>query len=141
MQHPPLPQDKDYWILDYSWSSRGGKWSEMTDVMLIGEAVDACGAQALAEWVAQQESSDAQVDGQPRSIFYAGGVRGYLNETEDAAPAARTLYLHSSGQDAFDSLSYYSQEIAEFLQARGCKTAMQWAEARHDRRDHQLAWV
>ncbi|QTD45121.1 hypothetical protein [Ottowia testudinis] len=125
-----------YWPLDYGWSQRGGPWSELTDVMLIAQTQgDEGTAQALADWVARQGSEPAEVDGCVRDVFYAGGVRGYLDKTD----AGATLYLHSHGEDAFDSLSHYSRQIAKLVQSRG-GMPLTWTEARHDRADHQLSW-
>ena len=125
--------DKAYWPLDYDWSRRGGRWDVHTDVLLLADAGhDPACAQALADWVAQQHQERARVDGVERAIVYAGGVQGYLE--------GHTLYLHSRGEDAFDSLSHYSREIARFLRRQGCQAALRWTEARHDRPDHQLQW-
>ncbi|MDO5693778.1 MAG: hypothetical protein Q4G70_15095 [Pseudomonadota bacterium] len=133
----PITQDQDHWLKDYGWAQRGGAWNEDTDVLLVGTvASGAPGADALNAWVAQQDKSQGRVDGVEREIFYAGGVRGYLETSEDGT----ALYLHSRGEDAFDSLSHYSGEVARFLRAQGCDTPLQWTEARHDRADRQLVW-
>ena len=50
-----------------------------------------------------------------------------------------TIFLHSHGQDAFDSRSHYPRGVFDFVHARGC-TGLSWAEARHDRPDHRLEW-
>ena len=138
-----IGRDQDHWRLDYGWARRGGRWHELTDVMLVGhvagdDAADAGIADALRRWVAQQGSAQALVDGVPRTIFYSGGVLGYLEAADDAARCA--IHLHSHGEDAFDSLSGCSKEIARFVRGLGCEGRLQWREARHDRVDHQLQW-
>lgn len=50
-----IRQDKGCWQTDYSWSQRGGKWTDLTDVMLVGTADNPRCAQALEEWVGQQD--------------------------------------------------------------------------------------
>lgn len=136
-----INQNKDYWELDYSWSKRGGKWTEFTDVMLIGETThDQHCINTLREWVALQETDQAAIDRVKRTIFYAGGIQGYLDFSSNEAADSQVIYLHSRGQDAFDSLSYYSKQIANFLRNHGCRAGLMWREARHDRKDHQLQW-
>ena len=136
-----IKQDKEYWLLDYDWSKRGGPWNELTDVMLIGDTHnEACSVDALKSWVSLQERGRAKVDGTEREIFYAGGVQGYLDFSPQPNGPSLTLFLHSHGEDAFDSLSYYSKKIANYLKSRGCAHGLIWHEARHDRKDHQLQW-
>ena len=54
--------------------------------------------------------------------------------------AACVLHLHSRGEDAFDSLSHYSREIAKFVRARHADARLTWIEAGHDRPDFRLKW-
>ena len=129
-----------YWKLDYGWAKRGGKWSDLTDVMLIGTATGEDCISALDTWVSLQDKDQGHVDGHDREIFYAGGVQGYLESSLTEESDKRVLFLHSHGQDAFDSLSYYSKQIAEFLRSKGCAGNLTWQEGRHDRKDHQLIW-
>jgi len=93
----------------------------------------------LGGWVGQQDKDQAKVDGIGREIFYASGIQGYLDWSHGQAGDSCTIFLHSHGQDAFDSLSHYSREVVDFVHARGC-TGLNWAEARHDRPDHRLEW-
>ena len=133
-------QNQNGWALDYDWSRRGGPWNEFTDVLLIGDpGGQAQTLAALKDWIARQEHDRAQVDGKACEIFYAGGVQGYLHSTgEDGA--ACVLHLHSRGEDAFDSLSHYSREIAKFVRARHADARLTWIEAGHDRPDFRLKW-
>ena len=133
--------ESDHWRLDYRWARRGGRWHGHTDVLLIGRAAgDSCLAEALRQWLAQQPSRQGLVDGAPRKVFYTGGVQGYLEAGDGAAIDSCALHLHSHGEDAFDSLSDCSKQIARFMRARGCEQRLQWVETRHDRSDHQLRW-
>ena len=132
-------QNQEGWPLDYDWARRGGPWDEFTDVMLVGDPQGDAGViQALRDWVARQSQERAEVDGEARAIFYAGGVQGYLDGGE--GEASWVICLHSKGEDAFDSLSHYSREIARFVRGRHAHAALVWREARHDRGDHQLDW-
>ncbi len=134
--------DSDHWRLDYGWARRGGRWHEHTDVLLVGRAGgDACLAEALRQWLARQPSRQGLVDGAPRAVFHNGGVQGYLEGGDDTNLDSCTIHLHSHGEDAFDSLSDCSKQIARFARARGCEQRLQWVEARHDRSDHQLRWA
>lgn len=130
----PIKQDQAHWLLDYGWAQRGGQWDEFSDVLLVGDTGgDARSAEALRAWVARQSTAQASVDGVRREIFYAGGVQGYLDTWGVGASPA--ICLHSRGEDAFDSLSHCSREIARFLRSSGCER-LRWIEARHDRADH-----
>ena len=102
---------------------------------------DACLAEALRQWLARQPSRQGLVDGAPRAVFHNGGVQGYLEGGDDTNLDSCTIHLHSHGEDAFDSLSDCSKQIARFARARGCEQRLQWVEARHDRSDHQLRWA
>ncbi len=136
----PIRQDQAHWRLDYGWARRGGWWDEFTDVLLVGDTGgEARSAEALRIWVAQQSSDHALVDGVRQEIFYAGGVRGYLDARGLGAVGSPAICLHSRGEDAFDSLSHGSREIARFLRSRGCER-LRWIEARHDRTSHRLCW-
>lgn len=135
-----LKQFRGYWPLDYDWSKRGGIWTEFTDVMLIGKIKTECSNSALLAWVRSQDIDLARVDGIEREIFYAGGVQGYLDRQTDETYHSNTIYLHSHGQDCFDSLSYYSKEIYNYLSTRCKNVDLVWVEARHDRNNHQLQW-
>ena len=128
-----------HWRLDYGWAQRGGKWSEFTAVMLEGvlQGNRKC-LDALRAWVSSQEKSNATLDGEPMEIFYVGGIQGYLKEVSD--PDKLLLRLHSRGEDAFDSLSHYSQVVATVLRKCSGNCTLNWIEHRHDRNHDRLVW-
>lgn len=93
---------------------------------------------ALRTWVCAQEKSNATLDGEPMEIFYVGGIQGYLKEVSN--PDKLLLRLHSRGEDAFDSLSHYSQVVATVLCKCGGNCTLNWIEHRHDRNHDILVW-
>lgn len=133
-----------HWRLDYGWARRGGKWTDFTDVMLEARVNgDSKSIQALRNWVDSHDTCNGILDGVQKTVFYAGGIQGYAvfdTVLSAGGHTSASVYMHSHGQDAFDSLCYYSKQLASALNhARGACT-LEWVEHAHQRSDHLLVW-
>lgn len=127
------------WPLDYGWGHHR-LWTEETDVCLEGRLRGDDIAPAVARasaWLASKEEGQALIDGAPRAIRYEGGGIFYLEEGAEGA----SVFLHSSGQDAFDALAWYSDELARALSGCAAQARLIWVQHRFDREDHRFRWA
>lgn len=90
--------------LNYGWGHQPG-WTEIT---LIG---DVGGDGAVRAWF----------DGlRPRERPHEAGLRyhgGATMELAVAAPGRARLAIRSTGEDAFDSVAWYAQEVTDLVEA------------------------
>lgn len=127
------------WPLDYSWGSKINKWKEDTDVLLEGEilSVNTEDLEFLKSMISEFDKGFAFLNGEKKEIFYAGGVQGYIVETAKSF----SIYLHSRGEDAFDSLSYYSEFIERKLKENNNKISFNWIKHKHNRKENILDFI
>lgn len=135
MTAPPRPCAQP-WPLDYSWAQRS-EWKEDSDVLLEAQ----CEAskqveQALASlFHGLLEQAHPMVDGtQPG--YWSGGVFLYSDFealSESTQTNTASLWLHSRGQDAFDSLHAVSDDFCRALAQSGYRGEVRWIEHPHNR--------
>ncbi len=125
----------EHYPLNYAWDIK--HWNEDRDVMLEAQFSGVSPAQIaplLEQWLHSKQRDQQVLDQQTATIFYAGGAWFHW-------PAVDSLqfYIHSAGQDAFDSIHYYANHLADYLfAALGPKLQLQWIEHPH-RRDYLRA--
>lgn len=122
------------WPLDYGWGHKN--WDEDTDVALKGRiegpGKDAA-LSALQAWLDGMKSGPHLRDARPITASYHGGGAFYLHDG--------ALFIHSSGQDAFDTINWYSDEAAEVLRDSGADVELIWEELPHKRQSALLDWI
>lgn len=123
------------WPLDYSWGYRHWRWNESHDVLLEAQPwasqPDAVRA-AVHAWLAGKHQGEVEVDGECQPIAYEGGIWIQCQDLHGAQPALR-IDLHSSGQDAFDSIKWYTDELVDVLLAADPDIKVKWIKHPHRR--------
>lgn len=122
------------WPLNYEWGHKN--WDEDTDVALRGDLAgpgQEAGLAALRDWLGGMERATYLRDGRRIRAAWHGGGAFYLHEG--------ALFIHSSGQDAFDAIAWYSDEAATALRDSGADVTLTWHELPHKRRDCLLDWL
>lgn len=95
---------------------------------------------AVTAWLAAQHRCKFVLDGVSIDGAYAGGARFYLAPGRGADQDELSLFIHSHGEDAFDTIAHYAAEITRHLRRQTPEAAIDWVEMPHDRLNHQLAW-
>ncbi|HFJ2022069.1 TPA: hypothetical protein ACGT9I_001372 [Salmonella enterica] len=83
----------------------------------------------LIHWLKRKEQGTVSVDGKNITCWYCGGTWFHYTLNVNFM----SLYIHSSGEDAFDSLAYCANEIAEILYKNHPDTTIRWTEHPHRR--------
>lgn len=125
------------WPLDYGWSTRQGHWTPHTDVLLEGRI---CSSQdpmpALSVLFSGLKSDQHPMVNAPKqSGYWAGGV--FLYARAPVTPSSRahqvSVWLHSRGEDAFDSIQAVSEIICRALREQQPTPSIEWVEHPHAR--------
>lgn len=127
------------WPLDYGWGHHR-LWTQEADVCLEGRLRGEDLAAAVAKlraWVAARDQTKALVDKVARPVALLGGASFYLEEDDEGA----SLFAHSMGEDAFDSLEWVGQELAAVLKGTPGEGRLIWVQHRFDRDHHRLRWA
>ncbi|HIB1392495.1 TPA: hypothetical protein ACWV4T_005202 [Salmonella enterica subsp. enterica serovar Muenchen] len=119
-----------FYKINYRWECKKRKPTD--DVLL--EAVITSDIMIHTEntflrWLDEQEKGNTSVDGKNVTCWYCGGVWLHYTINENAV----SLYMHSSGEDAFDSLTYCANKIAEVLYQNHPDITIRWIEHPHRR--------
>ena len=142
--------------VDYAWwSTHAREGDHCLRGSLRGAEVRAASGRVL-DFLRGLEQHPAWVDGVARTVAVEGGLRAYAvlpsadpaadptaDPTADAGAGATDesgleLYLHSSGEDATDTLCHYSREVAAIVRRAGGDGRLTWHQLPADRPDHQL---
>lgn len=135
---PPLSLEP--WTLDYSWSTRQGPWTPNTDMLLECRTYTQIElSQLLSNYLAKLTAgTESMQDNKAQPGYWSGGVFLYISAQQDQTqPASQSyrnsLWLHSRGEDAMDSLAWESQNICKTLtQGEHC-FGLNWIEHPHQR--------
>lgn len=119
-----------YYKISRSWEGR--IYVYRNDVLL--EALITSDAhinteETLTQWLNDKEKGTTCVDYKKITCWYYGGVWLHYLLNKDAL----SLYMHSSGEDAFDSLHYCAHEIAKILYKNHSDINIRWIEHPHKR--------
>lgn len=118
-----------YYKINYDW---GYKYWKLSDDVLL-EAIITSNItiveRTLIQWLSHLENGTTSVDKQNITCWYYGGVWLHYVKNENTL----SLYMHSSGEDAFDSLVYCANEIAKIFYQSHTTTNIQWVEHPHRR--------
>lgn len=125
------------WPLDYTWATRF-KWNETSDVLLEGKITNSDNTLYILNKISSNfEYNLLLVDNRRRKVFYEGGIYFYFEKNIKG----HSIFLHSSGQDAFDTICYYSQYFEEQITQRISKIKIKWIEHKHNRKTHLLTYL
>ncbi|MDO5609283.1 MAG: hypothetical protein Q4G62_00625 [Pseudomonadota bacterium] len=123
------------WPLDYGWGQRHWRWNDAHDVLLEAQpwthTPDAVRA-AVHAWLASKQADQAEVDGKLQPIVYEGGIWMQCHDRRGGQPAL-CIDLHSSGQDAFDAIKWYADELVDVLLAADPAIKVKWIKHPHQR--------
>ena len=118
-----------YYKLNYNWGYK--QWKHSDDVLL--EAIITSNIKIaeniLVQWLNSLEKGATSVDEQNITCWYYGGVWIHYVTNENTI----SLYMHSSGEDAFDSIAYSANEVAKILHQTPSTTNIKWVEHPHRR--------
>lgn len=117
---------------NYGWA-RSKKWKLRDDVLLEANiATKNPGAveQVIVGWLAAKHPGSARVDGVQQDCWYEGGG-WFHHKFADGI----SVYLHSSGEDAFDTLEHYANSLVRILEEADAEVRVTWTEHPH-RRTH-----
>lgn len=121
------------WPLDYSWAQRQGPWSTHSDVLLEGRGTDPTAmSKALEALGSGLEPQDHPMVQDTQQGYWCGGVFAYLG-FDAAKEDSVSIWLHSRGEDAFDSLHATSKLFCQHLEAAAFQGALDWIEHPHQR--------
>lgn len=126
----PRKIEGNHYPLNYAWG-HGKTWSRGADVLLeasIATTKPEAIREAIIEWRGAKRSERVHIDGVEVDSWYDGGA-WFHYELADAI----TVYLHSSGEDAFDTLEYYANNLAEALEKADAGVRITWTEHPHKR--------
>ena len=123
------------WPLDYGWGHRHWRWNESHDVLLEAQPYtrkpDAARA-AVHAWLASKHAGEMEVDGALQPIVYEGGIWMQAFDKVGGQPAM-SIHLHSGGQDAFDSIKWYADELVDALLIVDPDIKVKWIKHPHRR--------
>ena len=126
--------------VDYAWWSTHAREG---DHCLLGSlrGGDVAGArEALLRYLRGLEQYPAWVDGVARIVAVEGGMRAYA-VAPDSPDEGLDVYLHSSGEDATDTLCHTSREVAAIVRRAGGDGRLIWRQLPADRADHLLHFL
>lgn len=124
------------WPLDYGWGHRRWGWNPTHDVLLEAQPWTTRGDEvraAVHAWLAGKDSDSIEMDGERIDLFLEGGIRLHADDYEDGQPAL-SVYLHSRGEDAFDAIKHYADELVDALLAVDPDIKVRWVKHAHHRR-------
>ena len=110
--------------VDYAWWSTHAREG---DHCLLGSLRYLRGLEQYPAWV----------DGVARIVAVEGGMRAYA-VAPDSPDEGLDVYLHSSGEDATDTLCHTSREVAAIVRRAGGDGRLTWRQLPADRADHLL---
>ncbi|HEC8924918.1 TPA: hypothetical protein R4D26_000973 [Salmonella enterica subsp. enterica serovar Stanley] len=84
----------------------------------------------LIRWLKTREKGNVSLDNKKVNCWYCGGV--WLHYTVNINVIS--LYMHSGGEDAFDSLADCANEIARLLYQNHPDAIIRWTEHPHRRK-------
>jgi hypothetical protein len=124
--------------VDYAWwSTHAREGDHCLRGSLRGADVRAA-AEAIEGFLRGLEQYPAEVDGVSRMVAVEGGMRTYAVAADSGSGDGLDLYLHSSGEDATDTLCHYSREVAAIVRRAGGDGRLTWTQLPADRPDHLL---
>ncbi|GAB3649521.1 hypothetical protein [Corynebacterium nasicanis] len=105
--------------LNYDWSRLGPiKWTEYSEVTLQVDVDSRAAAPALHRyWAELPREGD---------LGYAGGCR--FPEPVRMSGEHSTGWIVSRGEDAFDSIAHYAEELRQTLEAADPDVVITWTE-------------
>ncbi|ENB9457443.1 hypothetical protein Q4R59_17000 [Morganella morganii] len=120
----------EYYKINYNWGYK--QWKLSDDVLLeaIVTSDITIAEKKLIQWLNHLEKGTTSVDKQNITCWYYGGVWLYYAKNENSI----FIYMHSSGEDAFDSLAYCANKIAKILYQNHTATEIKWIEHPHRRK-------
>lgn len=119
-----------YYKISHSWEYRNRK--PTNDVLL-----EACvtfnnafkAEKTLTQWLDGKVKSTMSVDHKDVTCWSCGGVLLHYIMSKKSI----VLYMHSSGKDAIDSISYCAYEIARIFYSNHSDAEIKWIEHPHKR--------
>lgn len=84
----------------------------------------------LIRWLKTREKGNVSLDNKKVTCWYCGGVWLHYTVTINEI----SLYMHSGGEDAFDSLADCANEIARLLHQNQPDISIKWTEHPHRRK-------
>ncbi|EAA9549340.1 hypothetical protein OY03_001073 [Salmonella enterica subsp. enterica] len=119
-----------YYKISRSWEGR--RYIYRNDVLLeaiVTSDTNQNTEETLIQWLNDQEKGTTTVDYKNITCWYYGGV--WLHYVINNSTLS--LYMHSSGEDAFDSLNYCAYTIAKFFYTYHQDVNIRWIEHPHKR--------
>ncbi|WP_313022633.1 hypothetical protein [Mobilicoccus sp.] len=112
----------DRYALDYGWGHEPG-WTDETEITLLGVIQGEAATTAVREWVASLPESELPRE---RGRHYHGGA---TMEIVEDGPSGMGLALRSVGEDAFDSVAWYADVVADLVTEPGDPaTTLTWTQ-------------
>ncbi|EAT9905659.1 hypothetical protein CR36_24270 [Salmonella enterica subsp. enterica] len=119
-----------YYKISRSWEGR--RYIYRNDVLLeaiVTSDTNQNTEETLIQWLNDQEKGTTTVDYKNITCWYYGGVWLHYLINNDAL----SLYIHSSGEDAFDSFHFCAREIARIFYKNHPGINIRWIEHPHKR--------
>ncbi|EIV7687844.1 hypothetical protein MA092_001857 [Salmonella enterica] len=120
-----------YYKIDPGWENRRRRTDD--DVLLEATVTADKIKQPenmLIRWLKTREKGNVSLDNKNVTCWYCGGV--WLHYAVNTN--VMSLYLHSGGEDAFDSLADCANEIARLLYQNNPDVSIRWNEHPHRRK-------
>ncbi|MGY0505448.1 hypothetical protein [Luteimonas sp. e5] len=132
------PRRPLHWQRIYQWAHPSHRWNVWRDVLLEAqpwtqrpEAVRA----AVRDWLGGMQVETIEVDGERIEVAASGGIWVQAEDFAGGQPAM-SIQLHSSGEDAFDSLKWHADALVDVLLQADPDIKVKWV--RHPHRRHYL---
>ncbi|EBK2702469.1 hypothetical protein [Salmonella enterica] len=119
-----------YYKISHSWEyRRRTSWNDVLLESLVTSDTNINTEETLVQWLNDKEKGTIAVDYKNITCWYYGGVWLHYAVNNKAL----SLYMHSSGEDAFDSLNDCAYEIAKIFYKNHPGVDIQWIEHPHKR--------
>ncbi|EBS8367630.1 hypothetical protein CFF91_17890 [Salmonella enterica] len=122
-----------YYRIPPGWEKRRRRQDD--DVLLeatvtVDKTIQIQVENTFIRWLKTREKGAVSLDNKKITCWYCGGV--WLHYTVNTN--VMSLYLHSGGEDAFDSLADCANEIARLLYQNHSDVSIKWTEHPHRRK-------
>lgn len=119
-----------YYKISHSWEyRRRTHWNDVLLEAVVTSDTNLTAEETLTQWLHDKKQGTVTVDYKNITCWHYSGVWLHYAINNNAL----SLYMHSSGEDAFDSLNYCAYVIAKKIYTHHPDINIQWIEHPHKR--------
>ncbi|EAT1310366.1 hypothetical protein EX399_21855 [Salmonella enterica] len=119
-----------YYKISHCWECRRRTyWNDVLLEAVVTSDTNLNAEETLTQWLHDKKQETVTVDYKNITCWSYGGVWLHYVINNNAL----SLYMHSSGEDAFDSLNYCAYAIAKIFYTNHQDVNIRWIEHPHKR--------